>query len=167
MAKTKEKVKAGRPSSFTQAMADLICERLAKPESLRSICEDETMPGKTTVLRWLRQHDEFRNQYARAREDQADAFADEILEIADDGSRDYTTRQDANDDDFPVVDHDHIQRSKLRVETRKWLMGKMAPKKYGDRLQLANDPDNPIGNMTDEQVEARLAELMSKAGSHG
>jgi hypothetical protein len=153
------KAKTGRPSSFSQAMADLICERLAKPESLRSICEDETMPSKTTVLRWLRQSDEFRTQYARAREDQADAFADEILDIADDGRRDYVPDEDGH----KVVDHDHIQRSKLRVETRKWLMGKMAPKKYGDRLQLANDPDNPIGNMTDEQVEARLADLMAKA----
>lgn len=159
MAKAKEKVKAGRPSSFTQAMADLICERLAKPESLRSICEDETMPGKTTVLRWLRQHDEFRNQYARAREDQADAFADEILDIADDGRRDYVPDEDGHE----VVDHDHIQRSKLRVETRKWLMGKMAPKKYGERLQLANDPDDPLLTMTDEQLEARMAALMGKA----
>lgn len=154
------KAKTGRPSSFTQAIADLICERLAKPESLRSICDDETMPSKTTVLRWLRQSDEFRAQYARAREDQADAFADEILDIADDGRRDYVPDEDGHE----VVDHDHIQRSKLRVETRKWLMGKMAPKKYGDRLQLANDPENPIGNMTDEQVEAKLAALMEKAG---
>lgn len=152
------KAKAGRPTSFTQAVADLICERLAKPESLRSICADENMPGKTTVLRWLRENDGFRTQYARAREDQADAFADDILEIADDGRRDYVPDEDGRE----VVDHDHINRAKLRVETRKWLMGKMAPKKYGDRLQLANDPENPIGNMTDEQVEARLAALMAK-----
>lgn len=151
--------KIGRPTSFSQDVADVICERLAKPESLRSICDDDDMPSKTTVLRWLRQNEEFRAQYARAREDQADAFADEILDISDDGQRDYAKDADGND----VVDHDHIQRSKLRVETRKWLMGKMAPKKYGDRLQLANDPDDPIGTLTDEQLEAKLAALLEKA----
>lgn len=148
-----------RPSSFSQDIADAICERLASPESLRSICDDEDMPSKTTVLRWLRQNEEFRAQYARAREDQADAFADEILDISDDGRRDYVPDEDGHE----VVDHDHIQRSKLRVETRKWLMGKMAPKKYGDRLQLANDPDDPIGTLTDEQLEAKLAALLEKA----
>jgi hypothetical protein len=151
--------KIGRPTSFSQDVADVICERLAKPESLRSICDDDDMPSKTTVLRWLRQNEEFRTQYARAREDQADAFADEILDISDDGRRDYAKDEDGNE----VVDHDHIQRSKLRVETRKWLMGKMAPKKYGDRLQLANDPDDPIGTLTDEQIEAKLAALLEKA----
>lgn len=151
--------KIGRPTSFSQDIADAICERLASPESLRSICDDDDMPSKTTVLRWLRQNEEFRAQYARAREDQADAFADEILDISDDGRRDYAKDEDGND----VVDHDHIQRSKLRVETRKWLMGKMAPKKYGDRLQLANDPDDPIGTLTDEQIEAKLAALLEKA----
>lgn len=147
-----------RPSSFTQEVADQICERLAKPESLRSICADEAMPGKTTVLRWLRERDEFRVQYARAREDQADAFADEILEISDDGTNDTYK----NEDGLDLLNHDHIQRSKLRVETRKWLMGKMAPKKYGDRLQLANDPDDPLLAMTDDQLEARMAALMEK-----
>lgn len=159
----KDKAKVGRPTTFSQATADLICERLAKPESLRSICEDEIMPGKTTVLRWLRERDEFRAQYARAREDQADAFADDILDISDDGRRDYAKDKDGND----VVDHDHINRAKLRVETRKWLMAKMAPKKYGDRLQLANDPDDPIGSMTDEQMETRVAALMAKATGDG
>ncbi len=149
----------GRPTSFSQDIADAICERLASPESLRSICDDDDMPSKTTVLRWLRQNEEFRAQYARAREDQADAFADEILDISDDGRRDYTQDEEGN----LAVDHDHIQRSKLRVETRKWLMGKMAPKKYGDRLQLANDPDDPIGTLTDEQLEAKLAALLEKA----
>lgn len=116
------------------------------------------MPGKTTVLRWLRERDEFRVQYARAREDQADAFADEILEISDDGTNDTYK----NEDGLDLLNHDHIQRSKLRVETRKWLMGKMAPKKYGDRLQLANDPDDPLLAMTDDQLEARMAALMEK-----
>lgn len=150
----------GRPSSFTQEKADKICERLADGESLRSICEDEGFPSRVTVFRWLREHDEFRIQYARAREDQAETILEEMLEIADDGKRDYIPDPEGG----VQVDHDHIQRSKLRVETRKWMLGKLAPKRYGDRLQLANDPENPIATLSDEQIEAKLASLLEKAG---
>jgi hypothetical protein len=94
------------------------------------------MPSKTAVLKWLANgdHPDFVAQYARAREAQADHFADEILEIADDGTNDWTTRRNGDDEEYEVVDHEHISRSKLRVDARKWLMAKMAPKKYGDKL---------------------------------
>jgi hypothetical protein len=55
-----------------------------------------------------------------------------------------------------------IDRSRLGIETRKWILGRMKPKKYGDRLQLANDPENPIQGLTDDQIEAKLAALMAK-----
>ena len=117
-------------SSFTQEKADAICERLAEGESLRSICKGEDMPNKSTVMRWLADNEAFRDQYARAREAQADHLAEEILQIADDGSNDtYQT------DDGEAVNHDVIARSRLRVDARKWLASKMAPKKYGDKLQ--------------------------------
>ncbi len=123
-----------RPSKFTQSLADKICERIAGGESLRLICADAKMPGKTTVMRWLADNGlpEFRDQYAHAREAQADHFADEILAIADDGSNDTYTTEDGRE----VVNHDYIQRSRLRVDTRKWLMSKVAPKKYGDKMNV-------------------------------
>ena len=119
----------GRPSSFKQTTADAICERLAHGETLRSVCRDPEMPGKTTVLRWLDAHESFRAQYARARSELADHWADEIVEIADDGTGDEWTDADGREH----VNQDHIQRSKLRVDARKWLLARMAPKKYGDR----------------------------------
>ena len=94
------------------------------------------MPDKSTILRWLDAHAEFRDQYARAREAQADHFAEEILEISDDGTNDWMRRQQG-EDTVEVANHEHISRSKLRVDARKWLMSKMAPKKYGDKLELA------------------------------
>lgn len=81
-----------------------------------------------TVFRWLAQHGEFQEQYARAREAQADYLAEEILDIADDGTNDWMEREGNT-----LVDHEHISRSKLRVDARKWLMSKLLPKKYGDR----------------------------------
>lgn len=100
---------------FTQELADEICERLAKGESLRSICRDEHVPSLTTVLRWVEEKPEFSEQYARAREAQADTLADEIISIADDDAED-------------------VNRSRLRVDARKWVASKLKPKRYGDKI---------------------------------
>ena len=118
----------GRPSSFTQATADEICERLASGKGLAEICRDPVMPSEATVYRWLDQHEAFTAQYAKARLLQADHFGDEILEIADEGSLEDT------------------QRARLRVDARKWLMSKLAPKKYGDRVaqELSGPDGGPI-----------------------
>lgn len=125
----------GRPSKHTPELAAEICRRLADGESLRSICRDEAMPSKEAVRCWCRDNPEFLVQYVRAREDQADTLVEEILEIADDGSNDtYTVEKDGRE--VEVVNYDHIQRSKLRVDARKWAASKLAPKKYGDRLNV-------------------------------
>jgi transposase-like protein len=120
----------GRPSTFTQEIAASICERLSAGESLRAICRDESMPAQSTVFLWLSKHREFSEQYARARETQADAMAEEILDIADDDSGD---RIEANEG-AERLNSEFVQRSRLRVDTRKWLMSKLAPKKYGDKI---------------------------------
>lgn len=120
-----------RQSEFTQEIADAICERLSQGDSLRSICEAEDMPACSSVFKWLTQQPAFAEQYARAREAQADHMAEEILQIADDGRNDtYQT------DNGEAVNHDVIARSRLRVDARKWLASKMAPKKYGDKLAV-------------------------------
>ncbi len=124
---------AGRPSLYTPEITAAICRRLMEGESLRAICRDDAMPSTTAVCEWLAVHKEFAEQYARAREVQADTLADEILEIADDASNDWMQRNDPENPGW-VANHDHIQRSRLRVDSRKWYAGKVAPKKYGDKL---------------------------------
>jgi hypothetical protein len=123
----------GRPSSYSSTIADAICQRLALGDSLRSICEDDEMPAMSTVFRWLGIHQEFSEQYARARETQADTLADEILNIADDGHNDWMRRK-FGDDERWVENGEAIRRSQLRIDSRKWLAGKMRPKKYGDKI---------------------------------
>jgi len=127
-----------RPSSFTTKTADIICQRISDGQSLREICRNDDMPDKATVMRWLgnEKQSAFRDQYARARDAQVDHFAEEILEISDDGSNDWMERKLPNGEATEVINHEHIARSKLRVDARKWLMSKMAPKKYGDKLDL-------------------------------
>lgn len=91
------------------------------------------MPARKTVNLWISNNKRGEgDNYARAREDYQDKVFEEILTISDDGSRDYTVDED---DGREVVDHDHIQRSRLRVDSRKWMLSKMDPKKYGDRIQ--------------------------------
>lgn len=125
---------------YSQELANQICEGLINGRSLRSICTPEGMPAASTVCLWLTQHPEFAEQYARAREAQADTLADEIVDIADDGSRDYVK----DDKGHESVDYDHIARSKLRVEARKWIAAKLKPKKYGDKTMLTDGDGAPI-----------------------
>ena len=74
-------------------------------------------------------------RYARARDIGVDAMADDMLEIADDGTNDWMDRNDPDNPGY-VVNGEHVQRSRLRVESRKWYLAKLAPKKYGDKLEV-------------------------------
>lgn len=146
----------GRPSDFTQEIADVICEKLADGESLRKICLGEDMPSKSAVFRWLLDRPDFRDQYARAREAQADAIADEILDIADDGSNDFMGEDEK-------YNGDAVQRSRLRVDARKWFAGKLAPKKYGDSTMVKHaDADGEKLEMDDTARATRLAAIFAE-----
>lgn len=151
MAGKQKKVAArGRPSEFCQKIADIICERISDGESLRSICKTESMPAKGTVFRWLAQHKDFQDQYARAREEQADTYADEITQIADE-----TPELD------PLLDSDgnliemrihsaYVQWQKNRVDARKWVASKLKPKKYGEKItqEVTGANGGPIETVT-------------------
>lgn len=108
----------GRPSSFTQRVADLICERLIEGESLRQICKDPEMPAKLTVIRWKNDIASFRAQYARAREEQGDTFAELGLEAA--------------------TQADDWVKARLAFDAYKWAASKLKPGTYGDKIQHAN-----------------------------
>lgn len=126
----------GRPEIYTQDLADRICAQLADGDSMRTVCKDDGMPCKTTVFMWLRTNEEFLNQYTRAKQESSDALTDEMLDIADDASNDWMERRDKDDQSIGwQLNGDHVQRSRLRIETRKWLASKLKPKKYGDKIQ--------------------------------
>ena len=133
-------------AEFSQELFDTICERIAEGRSLRAICQDEDMPAQSSVFRWLAAEPELQEKYARAREAQADAIFDEILDIADDARNDWMERQNADGSSATLVDHEHVSRSKLRIEARRWMAGKLRPKVYGEKLDLthANPDGTPI-----------------------
>jgi len=124
----------GRPTKFNQQTADLICMMLSEGMSLRQILKADTvgaLPAQSTVYEWLIRHPLFAEQYARAREEQADTNADEILDIADEMPPEYTDKEGRTS-----LDATYINWQKNRIEARKWTAAKLRPKKYGDRVAL-------------------------------
>ena len=134
----------GRPSEFTEEKATAICAELAEGRSLRSVCTAEDMPCIATVFNWLKKYPQFLAQYARAKEESADALADEMLDIADDARNDWMRRNHGEDDPGWVANGEHIQRSRVRIDTRKWLASKLKPKKYGDSTAITGPEGGPI-----------------------
>jgi len=118
----------GRPSIYNKKLAQEICDSLASGQSLRKICAWKDKPGQTTIFRWLRENEDFRQQYTQARSHQADTLFDECLDIADDR---------LDDDTSPCA----VARARLRIDTRKWMTGKLNPKKYGEKSEDNDSPD--------------------------
>lgn len=131
----------GRPTVYDEYSVGIILEQLAAGVSLKRICaRDDTLPAESTVRKWaLEDRNGFYARYARARDIGLDSMADETLDIADDGRNDYTVDGDGN----VLVDWDHIARSKVRIDTRKWYLSRLAPKRYGALLRLDEKPSEP------------------------
>lgn len=145
-------------STYTKAKADAICERLATGESLRAICRDAGMPPESTVRTWvLDDVDGFAAHYARARDMGLDAMADELMEIADTTELGEKTVTKASG--IERTEGDMIEHRRLKVEARKWYLSKLAPKRYGDKLELAGELSvkRSAAEMTDEQLAAIAA----------
>lgn len=140
--------KTGRPTKFTIDLGTKICKRIAEGESLRHICRDEDMPNRSTVHLWLLDVEmkAFSDQYEIAVNVRAEGMFEEILDIADDGSNDIETRTDINGDEYEVPNHEFIQRSRLRVDTRKWFLSKVMPKKFGDKVDVTSGGKAIRGN---------------------
>lgn len=125
-----ETPKTGRPTKYTPELADEICSQLSEGKSLRTICNQDNMPDKATVFRWMRIHDVFRDQYAKAKEESADALVEDMHSIADEKP------VFIDEKGVEKLDSAGIARNRLRVDTRKWVASKLKPKKYGDKTNV-------------------------------
>ena len=141
------KSKSGRPSDYLPEVAADICSLLADGESLRKVCERPGMPNKATVFRWLAQHDEFRDQYAKATETRADAIFEEMFEIADDATEESAA----------------VAKARLRIDTRKWALARMNPKKYGDKVSQEIDHKSSDGSMATKPTTIQLLPVEPKS----
>ena len=168
-----EKKKVGRPPKFTKDIANEICEKLSVGESLISICRSDHIPDRVTVYKWLsagvkldadKNMVEFLNKYTRARELQADSFFDEAIDIADFSENDTITKEDRQGNEYETVNHEAIQRSRLRVDTRFKVAAISRPKKYSEKriMELTGKDGGPIEtkqtSMTLEEIEKEMKE---------
>lgn len=145
----------GRQSTFTQEIADEICERIGKGEALIRICEDEHLPSDRTVQKWCKEYPEFGSDFADARARGMDAFALQALEIADESSRDKIVDSEGNERTNSEV----VARAKLRVETRLKLLACWDPKRYGtQRVEASVETHSPKA----DQVLSELGSILSK-----
>ena len=142
----------GRPSIRTPEIEDDILQRLAAGETLRSICRTEGYPAVPTVVDWTNQDPAFSDLYARARSKGLDAIAEEIIEISDDGTNDFMDRQSASGIQR-CLDAENVNRSRLRVDARKWLLSKMRPDKYGEHQAVTIDAKVEISGRETLQKE--------------
>lgn len=139
----------GRPTDYTEELGTMICAMFAEGSSMRKISREDGMPSTVTMLTWLRVHEEFLRQYEIAKEECADMYSEEIVEIADDSSKDYIDVTDENGvTGATKLNTEHVQRSRLRVDARKWVAAKLKPKKYGDKVQqeVSGPNGKPIEN---------------------
>lgn len=143
--------------AYDKAKAEAICERIANGEPLRQICRDPEMPGKSTFYEWLDADPELAGRFARARARGHDEIAEETLEIADDGRNDYVERISADGSAQKVFDPEHVQRSKLRIETRLKLLAKWDPKRYGEKVDLAVTGELKVESITRRIIDPKNA----------
>ena len=141
---------------YTDAIARQICERIMQGQSLKKVCADPRMPSMRTVCRWFADPRliDFREMYYFSRRIQAEMRVDEIFEIADDTSKDWKETFDKNGDFVEMVANtEAIQRSRVRIDTRKWYAARLIPRLYGDKKEIELD------------VTGDLAELLKKAAN--
>jgi hypothetical protein len=125
--------KARARPTYSEAVAEMICARLAEGQGLRGACAGQDMPSPATVMGWIiDNYQGFGERYARAKEIAVAILSEELVEISDDGAKDVKVDADGRES----IDHDAINRARLRVDTRKWLLSKLIPKKYGERLDV-------------------------------
>lgn len=139
----------GRPSDYNDEIADIICDLVSTSTlGLPKLCQQNPeLPDHTTINRWRLRHESFRTKYAQAKREQADLLAEEILQIADDGSNDTYV----NDEGLHLTNYDVIARSRLRVDARKWVASKLLPKVYGD--QNKDDTQNSANTLIEKLLE--------------
>ena len=127
----------GRPTDYTDELADEICLRVANGRSVNSIINDKDMPSKTSIYEWLNIHSQFTDKYELALKQRADFHFDEMLGIVDD----------------VMAESAEVAKARLQIDTRKWILSRMNPRKYGDNIQ---EDDGNNDNVQPVQVTVNV-----------
>jgi hypothetical protein len=142
--------------AYSRELADRVCELLIDGCSLRKICGMPGMPSRRSVFYWLQSSPEFRERYEIARLMQVEYWAHEIIEIADDTSGDFVI----NERGERIVEHENINRARLKIDARKWLMSKLHARRYGDRVAA----DVTLRRDMRELSDSELLQIVGRSG---
>lgn len=145
--------RTGRPTKFSAKLAEEICNRVAGGETLSEICRRKG-PGvlnRKTIIQWFVRYPDFNHAYMRAFVTRLSHASDEIISIAEDGTNDFIERLKEDGAKTLIFNREHVERSKMRIDARKWLMTKLLPHQYGDRVDLTNSD----GSFADSLMAAR------------
>jgi hypothetical protein len=157
---------AGRPSLYTREISDKICEGIANGRTLNQICREPGMPARPTVMAWvLGDVDGISDRYARARDLMLEHWAEEVIDIAEDGTNDWVEKQYKSGVQV-VLDREHVSRSDLRINSRRWLLSKLKPEKYGERVTVKNEGNGDV-EAEPESVQAERREKWVAKHSNG
>lgn len=155
------KKKTGRPSKYTPELAQEIFSRLRTGEPLLQICKDEKMPTRQAVYDWLERDPDLSLQFAHAREAGCDAIAEGLLEISD--TLHFGETQVMGDKNSTTTVADMLGHRKLRIETRLKLLACWNPAKYGNKVQVGGDKENPLKIEASVQADSLLEALIKNA----
>lgn len=134
----------GRPTCMTPEIVAAICIRMADGQTITSICRDVGMPNVRTVRRWKNEHKEFAELYKAAHDALVENWADELVDIADDSTNDFIERTKRDGSTELAFNPEAVQRAKLRVDVRKWLLSKLLQDRYGDKVVVGGNDGGPI-----------------------
>jgi hypothetical protein len=158
---------AGRPTVYTAALRDKICDRLSLGETLRSICRDPEMPARQTIYEWIYKNigekkegqdvleRGFSDHYHEAREVGLDMVADETIEIADDATNDFMEARRKDGSAYDKFNAENVLRSKLRVDARHRYLENMAPRKYGKNVKVMQQALDKEGKPADQPAGSK------------
>ena len=148
---------------YSEQCGNDICELVANGVSIQEICKSDTFPCEATVYGWGSTYPDFFLKLQLARQRCADLLIAEAMEIADDSKGDIKTDEKGR----TVIDWENVNRSKLRVETRKWYASKLAPKRYGDKLELSGEIALNTAELSITGRIERMRELVTEFENRG
>jgi len=159
---------AGRPTDYSPELAARICAEIANGKSMRTICKSDDMPCMATVFKWLGIHPEFVEQYTQAKQEQAEAMIEDMLDIADNEASNPLIVDGLplkiDGEIVKITDGPSVNHARLRVDTRKWIASKLKPKKYGERITQEHEGKIDLSGLSDEQLDERIKALLHGSG---
>jgi len=148
---------------YSKEIIKKICDEIEAGESVAEICRQDGMPKRKTVYQWLAKYPDFMEKYRASKMAGVEALVDQMMDIANDASEDFKRDDDGcvllDKKGNRVIDGEHVQRSRLKIDTIKWVATKLVPRLYGDKTQVEHTGEVGVKALSDEQLKLKIISL--------